>query len=123
MFMPKMSAARASASLGVFASLMPPALPRPPTSTWLFTTTGPPSRTAISRASAGVDATSPLGMGMPALAKMRFDWYSCKFKVDPPWRHNGTHDGTPMRRMDTCVADGERSEEHTSELQSRPHLV
>ena len=37
-----MSAARASASSGDSASLMPPALPRPPIWTWAFTTTRPP---------------------------------------------------------------------------------
>ena len=43
MSMPRIAAACASASSGVFASLMPPAFPRPPTSTCALTTTGPPS--------------------------------------------------------------------------------
>ena len=37
--------------VGVDASLMPPALPRPPVSTCALTTTGPPSSAAAARAS------------------------------------------------------------------------
>ena len=44
----------ASASSASFASLIPPALPRPPIWTWALTTTGKPSASAASRASSGV---------------------------------------------------------------------
>ena len=44
---------------------MPPAFPRPPTSTWAFTTTGPPSSSAAARASAGVVAMTPSETGIP----------------------------------------------------------
>ena len=63
--MPRICLAAASAPAGSSASLTPPALPRPPACTWAFTTTRPPSRSAIARASAGVSATSPCGTGTP----------------------------------------------------------
>ena len=58
---PMISPARSAASSGVAASFTPPALPRPPTSTWALTTTGPPMRSAAARASSGVVAVSPSG--------------------------------------------------------------
>ena len=76
MSMPRMRPATSSASCGVLASLMPPALPRPPTSTCDLMTTGPPMRSAMARASAGVAATSPCGTGTPYCPKMRLAWYS-----------------------------------------------
>jgi hypothetical protein len=36
------------------------------------------------RTALGVVAASPLGTGIPYRAKMRLDWYSCKFKRKPP---------------------------------------
>ena len=57
--MPRISAARASASSGVSASLIPPALPRPPVSTCALTTTGPPSSAAAARASLGARRERP----------------------------------------------------------------
>ena len=66
---PRISLARSAASSGVAASLMPPALPRPPTSTCALTTTGPPISAAAARASSGVNATRPSETGMPKRAK------------------------------------------------------
>src|SRR4051794_33434548 len=73
---PRISLARSAASSGVAASLMPPALPRPPTSTWALTTTGPPISAAAARASSGVSATRPSETGMPKRANSCFPWYS-----------------------------------------------
>ena len=78
MSIPRMSRARASASSGVAATLMPPALPRPPICTWAFTTTVPPMRSAAARASSGVEATAPSGVGMPRFRSSCFPWYSSR---------------------------------------------
>ena len=51
---------------------MPPALPRPPTSTCALTTTGPPSCSAAFRASSGVVATTPSDTGIPNRANSCF---------------------------------------------------
>ena len=64
-----MSFAFCSASAGSSASFTPPALPRPPVSTWAFTTTWPPSSVAAARASAGVVASRPSDTGMPKRLK------------------------------------------------------
>ena len=55
------------ASSAPSASLTPPALPRPPTFTCALTTTRPPSRSAIARASSGVvgDAAGQHGQAVP----------------------------------------------------------
>ena len=72
-----------SASL---ASLMPPALPRPPTCTWAFTTTGyEPMASATLTASSTVVATSPGDTGMPNVAKNCLPWYS-KRSTNAPGR-------------------------------------
>src|SRR5258708_4242899 len=78
MSMPMMARAAARASSGVWASLMPPALPRPPTGTWALTATGPISRAAWA-ASSGVLATFPGGMAMPKEARTSLAWYSSSF--------------------------------------------
>src|SRR5450759_3467017 len=78
MSMPMICAAAWRASSGDFASLMPPALPRPPTGTWAFTATGPSSAQA-SAACSGVRATLPDGMGMPSAASTSLAWYSRSF--------------------------------------------
>ena len=69
--MPRIAPACASASSGVFASLTPPALPRPPAFTCALTTTTP-SSSAAALASAGVWATIPSVTGTPCLAKSSF---------------------------------------------------
>ena len=76
MSMPRMSVARACASSALAASLTPPALPRPPTFTCALTTTRPPSRSAIARASCGVVATPPSSTGKPCRANRSRPWYS-----------------------------------------------
>src|SRR2546426_9168284 len=78
---PRICRAARSAASGSSASLMPPALPRPPACTCAFTTTRPPSRTATAFASAGVLATSPLGTGTPNSRNSALAWYSWTFTV------------------------------------------
>src|SRR5205085_912463 len=68
------------ASSGPLTSLTPPALPRPPACTCAFTTTRPPSRSAMQAASSAEAATSPGGVGTPYLASNCFAWYSWIFK-------------------------------------------
>ncbi len=56
---PRIASAWRSASSGSPASLIPPALPRPPVSTCALTTTGPPSSSAAARASAASSPACP----------------------------------------------------------------
>src|SRR3989441_1672291 len=77
--MPRIWPAACSAVAGSSASLMPPALPRPPACTCALTTTRPPSRCAIARACAGVSATSPLGTATPNSRSSALAWYSWIF--------------------------------------------
>ena len=65
-----------SASWRSFASLMPPALPRPPIWTWALITTGKPSSSAAFTASGTVVAGLPSGTGTPCFAKSCLPWYS-----------------------------------------------
>src|SRR5579859_2036456 len=88
MSIPMIWRAASAASSGVFASLMPPALPRPPTGTWAFTATGPISRQAAA-ASSGVRATFPGGMAMPKEARTSLAWYSRSFMREPIVRIGG----------------------------------
>src|SRR6267143_747412 len=91
MSMPMICAAALRASSAVFASLMPPALPRPPTGTCALTATGPSLANAAT-ASSGVRATMPGGIGMPREASTSLAWYSRSFKclrrgrVEWAWR-------------------------------------
>ena len=62
---PEDLAGRASASSGLAASLIPPALPRPPVRTCALTTTWPPISSAAVRASSGVVTKRPSETGMP----------------------------------------------------------
>src|SRR2546423_13767493 len=78
MSMPMICCAACRASSGVCASLIPPALPRPPTGTCALTATGP-SFAHAAAASSGVRATSPLGIGMPIEARTSLAWYSRSF--------------------------------------------
>src|SRR5665213_1373033 len=80
MSMPMICAAAWRASSGVFTSLIPPALPRPPTGTCALTATGPSSAHAFA-ASSGVRATRPGGIGMPSDARTSLAWYSRSFTV------------------------------------------
>src|SRR3989442_15768799 len=79
MSMPMICAAALRASSAVFASLMPPALPRPPTGICALTATGPSLEKAAT-ASSGVRATMPGGIGMPSEARTSLAWYSRSFK-------------------------------------------
>src|SRR5258706_3250110 len=78
MSIPMICWAAARASSGVLASLIPPALPRPPTGTWALIATGPSSAQAAA-ASSGVWATRPGGIGMPREARSSLAWYSRSF--------------------------------------------
>src|SRR5207249_10592599 len=78
-FIPRICFATRSAAAASSATLMPPALPRPPAWTWAFTTTRPPSPDATARASAGVVATSPAGTGTPSSRSRALAWYSWIF--------------------------------------------
>src|SRR5216117_1615632 len=77
--MPRIWPAACSAAAGSSASLMPPALPRPPACTCALTTTLPLSRSAIARACAGVSATSPFGTATPNSRNSALAWYSWIF--------------------------------------------
>src|SRR6266852_9571965 len=85
--MPRICRACAAASVGSLASFTPPALPRPPACTCALTTTRPPSRVAIARASAGVAVTSPAGTGTPNSRSSALAWYS--------WIFTGARSGRP----------------------------
>src|SRR4051794_473410 len=73
---PRIPRAFSSASAGLSASFTPPALPRPPVSTWAFTTTGPPIEEAAARASSGETARRPSETGIPTRLKSSLPWYS-----------------------------------------------
>src|SRR5438046_8957659 len=79
MSIPMICAAALRASSAVFASLMPPALPRPPTGPCACTGTGPSLEKAAACA-AGLRATSSGGIGMPREARISLAWYSRSFK-------------------------------------------
>ena len=74
---PRMFDACSNASSGVFASLTPPALPRPPALTCALTTQKP-SFSAAARASSGVVTTMPRVVVTPCLANSSFAWYSIR---------------------------------------------
>jgi hypothetical protein len=76
--MPRMRPATCSASSGVVASLMPPALPRPPVWTWALIATRPNSP-AAARASVGVVATRPALTGTLYRPRISAAWYSWMF--------------------------------------------
>ena len=71
-----MASAFSFASSGVWASLTPPAFPRPPTFTCALTTTWLPICSAAALASSGVLATEPGRTGTPWAAKRSLAWYS-----------------------------------------------
>ncbi len=67
--MPRIASEWALASPASAAILIPPALPRPPISTWALIAHGKPTRSAAATASSTVSATSPSGTETPCLAK------------------------------------------------------
>ncbi len=70
------------ASFADLASLMPPALPRPPAWTCALTTTTSPGKARVAAsASAGVVASVPAGTGTPYSRNNSLAWYSCTFTV------------------------------------------
>ena len=68
---PRICPAAASAPAGSSATFTPPAFPRPPAWTWAFTTTRPPRRSAIARASAGRGGNLPPRNGNAELPEDR----------------------------------------------------
>src|SRR5438270_737632 len=85
MSMPMICSAACRASSSLRASLMPPALPRPPTGTCALTATGPSLRNAPAASSAS-RATAPGGMAMPSEARTSLAWYSRSFTPPPSSR-------------------------------------
>src|SRR5438552_15723733 len=79
MSMPMICSAARRASSAVFASLMPPAFPRPPTGTCALTATGPSFEKAAP-ASSALRAIMPGGIAMPRDPSTSFAWYSRSFK-------------------------------------------
>src|SRR4051795_10574062 len=72
----RMASACAAASSGVSANFTPPAFMRPPVSTCDLMTVGPPTSSAMRRASSG-EVAKPCGeTGIPALATICLDSYS-----------------------------------------------
>ena len=67
--MPRIASACASASSASLATLIPPALPRPPIWTWALTTTGKPSSSAACAGLLGVVARAALGHGHAVLGE------------------------------------------------------
>src|SRR5438093_12955217 len=80
MSMPMICWAARRASSAEPASLMPPALPRPPTGTCALTATGPSLANAAA-ASSGLRATTPGGIAMPSEARTSLAWYSRSFTL------------------------------------------
>src|SRR6266550_2507602 len=78
MSIPMICSAALLASSGVRASLIPPALPRPPTGTCALTATGP-SLAHAAAASSALRTTSPGGIAMPSEARTSLAWYSRSF--------------------------------------------
>src|SRR5271169_5423786 len=76
---PRILRARASASSGLFASLTPPPLPRPPAWICALTTARPPNSLAIRPASSGESVTWPRGVATPNPRRISLAWYSCIF--------------------------------------------
>ena len=72
MSIPRIAPAFCSASARSPASLIPPALPRPPIRTWALITTGYASSSAASTASSTVAAGRPSGTGTPCARKSCF---------------------------------------------------
>src|ERR1700741_4551136 len=73
MSMPRMFPACVRTSSALLASLMPPALPRPPTCTWALTTTGYPTRSAAATASSTGCPASAAALGPPLFPRRHRD--------------------------------------------------
>src|SRR5690349_14932524 len=78
---PRIAFAASYASSGVFATLTPPAFPRPPVLTCALTTTTPPIFSAAALASSGVSAMRPASTGTSYFSKRSRAWYSYRSTV------------------------------------------
>src|SRR5512133_4372811 len=78
MSMPRIASAAARASSSSWATLMPPAFPRPPIFTCALMTHGKPISLAAATASSTVRAWRPSGTGMSWRAKSCLPWYSSR---------------------------------------------
>src|SRR5690606_28537884 len=116
MRMPRIFPATSFASAGDFASLTPPALPRPPACTCAFTTTVEPNCCAARSTSSGVVATTPGGTGTPCAVRISRAWYSWMFiafrnvhgfAVAKPAETNAA--GAPCGHPATSIGDDGRS--------------
>src|SRR3954453_21392326 len=87
---------------------MPPALPRPPTSTCALTTTWPPSSAAAARASSGERATRPSETGIPWRLKSSLPWYSERSIGDRLYREAAAACAGSLRRMNAIAVEGLR---------------
>src|SRR3569832_117023 len=76
-FIPIIFAASSLASFGVLASLMPPALPRPPASTWSLITLGALPARFIAAASCAVFVMTPPAGGTATPRALRISFPSC----------------------------------------------
>src|SRR3954447_14087683 len=86
MSMPTMLVACCCASLRSLATLMPPALPRPPICTCALITHGYPISSAASTASSTEVAGRPEGTGTPWRANSCLPWYSSRSMREGPYR-------------------------------------
>ena len=77
--MPRIFLASSTASSGLFASLTPPPLPRPPAWICALTTARPPNSFAIRPASSGRVRDRPRGVATPKPRRISFAWYSWIF--------------------------------------------
>src|SRR2546427_4924815 len=121
--MPRIWPAACSAACGVSASLMPPALPRPPACTCALTTTLPPSRCAISRAWAGVSATSPFGTATLNSRSSALAWYSWTFIRERSQDQRHRLELAPDRiEREAERLEGQRAEQRRVALLAEDHV-
>src|SRR6185437_16878446 len=96
---PRIACAASYASSAVFATLTPPALPRPPTFTCALTTTTPPIFSAAAFASSGVSAMMPGSTGTSYFSKTSRAWYSYRSTVIPLQGGDWAGDGAERRLL------------------------
>src|SRR5215204_1725378 len=122
---PRICSALSRASSGFSASLIPPALPRPPVRTCALTTTCPPISSAAARASSGVVASFPSDTGIPKRLKSSLPWYSYRSTGGGLYprapcnlvaRCQPTQGGSMDERTTTLTDDQIRTDQYSSEV-------